>query len=35
MAAWQDGAITNLNDALQDAAEKIDQIVSRNQVDEG
>jgi hypothetical protein len=33
MAAWQDGAITDLKGALQDAASKIDQIIARNQVD--
>jgi hypothetical protein len=33
MAAWQDGAITDVRAALQDAAGKIDQIIARNQVD--
>jgi hypothetical protein len=33
MAAWQDGAITDLKGSLQDAAGKIDQIIARNQVD--
>jgi hypothetical protein len=33
MAAWQDGAIDDLKSALADAAEKIDQIIARNQTD--
>jgi hypothetical protein len=33
MAAWQDGAIGDLKSALADAAEKIDQIIARNQTD--
>jgi multiple sugar transport system substrate-binding protein len=33
MAAWQDGAVTDLKGALEDAAGKIDQIIARNQVD--
>ena len=33
MAAWQDGAISDLKGALEDTAEKIDEIISRNQRD--
>jgi len=33
MAAWQDGAISDLKGALSDAAEKVDAIVERNQVE--
>jgi hypothetical protein len=33
MAAWQDNAISDVKEALQDAAGKIDQIIARNQVE--
>ena len=33
MAAWQDGAISDIKTALRDTAEKVDVIVARNQLD--